>query len=222
MVCFTFYFFCTPNQSYTPLNPFFFKNTYTFIHFYLVLYLQLVGSWGLIKYYQLEVQLAYLVDFAKFLLRFTPHLTFLLSKLQSYTLWNHFSQEYIYIYFFNLVLYLLLVGSQGGLENTTDQSYSLHLVDFAQFLLQFALNFAFWCSIQSNTTLESLFHEYLLVSWSYTSSRQDLKQLRKYYRLEVLHAFTVNVAHFIYFLIYGKTFLHSMLVLYCCGVTPFS
>ena len=34
---------------------------------------------------------------------------------------------------------------------------------------------------------------------------------------------SLNLAHFIYFifvLIYGKTFLHSMLVLHCCGVNP--
>ena len=39
------------------------------------------------------------------------------------------------------------------------------------------------------------------------------------YRLDVFRAFKVNLARFIYFLIYWKTFLHSMLVLYCCGVT---
>ena len=38
--CFTFHLFCTPNQSYTH----FFKNTFTFIYFYLVMYLQLAGS----------------------------------------------------------------------------------------------------------------------------------------------------------------------------------
>ena len=36
---------------------------------------------------------------------------------------------------------------------------------------------------------------------------------------EVLHAFKLNLAHFIYFLLYGKTYLQSMLVSYCYGVT---
>ena len=85
----------------------FFKNTNIFTYFYLVLYLQLIRSEGA---YKLEVQLAYLVDFAQFLSWCAPHFTFLHSKLQSYTAWNYFLQEYIYIYFFFLVLYLQLVG----------------------------------------------------------------------------------------------------------------
>ena len=73
----------------------FFRNTYTFIYFQLVLYLQLVGSQGAFKILPLEVQLARLVDFSQFLLWFAPNFTFLHSKLQSQTPWNYILQEYI-------------------------------------------------------------------------------------------------------------------------------
>ena len=46
---------------------------------------------------------------------------------------------------------------------------------------------------------------FLLLGRVSLDSRQDLRWLRKFYRLEVLHAFKMNLAHFIYFLTYGKT-----------------
>ena len=62
-VCFTFYFFCTPNQSYTPLSL-----TLVFLRTNLLLFVLIwscTSSWqdlkGLLKYYQLKVQLACLV-----------------------------------------------------------------------------------------------------------------------------------------------------------------
>ena len=108
-----------------------FASHFTFLHSKLVLYLfeSLFSTMSMILfiflwsctssrldprgvgiYYWLEVQLAYLVHFDQFLLGFAPYFIFLHSKLQSYTTWNHFLQEYIYIYFY-LVLYLQLVGS---------------------------------------------------------------------------------------------------------------
>ena len=125
-VCFAFYFLCTPSQTYTPLNHFF--QEYVDIYLFLfVLYLQLVGSEGAFKYYQLEVQLAYLVNFTQFLLWFAPHLTLLHSKLQSCTPWNHFLQEYFYMYFFLFGLVSLAGRILRGLEDTSGQRYSLHI-----------------------------------------------------------------------------------------------
>ena len=95
----------------------------------------------------------------QFLLWFATHFTFLHSKLQSYTPWNHFLQEYIYIYIF--YIWSCTRSNWQGFERLS-KDYKLkvqlaYLIDFAQFLLQFALNFTFWHSIWSNTTLESLF-----------------------------------------------------------------
>ena len=64
---------------------------------YLVFYLQLIGSEG--AYYRLEVQLAYLVHFAQFLLRFPPHLTFLHSKLILHSLEKFFTRVRLHLYF---------------------------------------------------------------------------------------------------------------------------
>ena len=79
------------------------------IHLFIFIW-SCTSSWqdlrGLIKYYRLEVQLACLVNFAQFSLWSAPHLIFLHSKLQTYPPWNHFLQQYIFIFFFNLVLYL--------------------------------------------------------------------------------------------------------------------
>ena len=112
MISFAFYSFRTPLKLV--LNSFesiFSRNTYTFIYFYSVLCLCWQDLTRLITYYQPEVHLAYLVDFAQFLIWFAPHFTFLQSKLQFYTPWNYFLQGYIYSYFSYLVLYLWLVGS---------------------------------------------------------------------------------------------------------------
>ena len=65
----------------------------------------------LIKYYRREVQLAYLVDFAQFLLRFAPHLTFLHSKLVLHSQESLFTGVRLHLFFY-LVLYLQLVGAQ--------------------------------------------------------------------------------------------------------------
>ena len=74
------------------------------------------SSWQDLKgvriYYRLKVQLEYLVDFAQFLLWLAPHFTFVHSKLQPYTLWNHFFKNKFEFFFLYLVLYLQLVGSQ--------------------------------------------------------------------------------------------------------------
>ena len=83
--CFTFHLFGTPNQSYTH----FFKNTFTFIYFYLVMYLQPVVTEGA---YKIEVQLAYLVNFAQCLLRFARHFTLLHSKLVFHSLESLFTR----------------------------------------------------------------------------------------------------------------------------------
>ena len=65
---------------------------------------------GLRRYYRLEVQLAYLVDFARFLPRFASHFTSLHSKLFLHS--YNFSRLRLHSFFFlNLVLYLQLVGS---------------------------------------------------------------------------------------------------------------
>ena len=76
------------------------------------------------KYYRLEVQLAYLVDFAQFLLRFAPHLLSCTPN-QSYTSLNHFFNEYVYIDLFLFGLVPLPGRILWGLENITSQKYSL-------------------------------------------------------------------------------------------------
>ena len=110
-VCFTFYFFCTPNQPYTPLSHFF--QEYVSIYFLFGL-VPLAGRiLRLRKYYRLEIQLVYLVDFAQFVLPFAPQFTFLHSKLQSYTPWNHFILR---IHFISFLLDLEPVYSQQDLR----------------------------------------------------------------------------------------------------------
>ena len=92
---------------------------------------------------------AYLVDFAQFLLWLS---TFYFSALQNvvlHSLESLFIRVHLYLYFlFGLVP---LAGRiLRGFVKTTSKRYSLHikiLIDFAQFLLQFALNFTFWHSI---------------------------------------------------------------------------
>ena len=88
MVCFAFYSFCAPNQSYTHLNHIFQK--YVFIHLFLFGLEPVAGriKGGLQnttgQRYSLHSGLC------PILLRFGSHLTFLHSKLQFYTLWNNF------------------------------------------------------------------------------------------------------------------------------------
>ena len=60
--------------------------------FFLVMYLQPVGSEGAYKYYWLEVQLVYLIDFAQFLLRFARHFTFLYCNLVFHSLESIFTR----------------------------------------------------------------------------------------------------------------------------------
>ena len=104
---------CTPNQSYTSLNHFF--NEYVYIDLFLIW--SCTSTWqdlmGLRKYYQLEVQLADLVEFTQLLPRFAPDFPFLHSKLQCYTPWNHFFslKKYIKMFF---CLVPQLVVSQGA------------------------------------------------------------------------------------------------------------
>ena len=70
--------------------------------------------WRRRKYYQLEVQLAYLVNFAQLLLRFASHFTFSALQISLTVLWiTFFKNKYIFIYFY-LVLSLWLVGSEGA------------------------------------------------------------------------------------------------------------
>ena len=57
------------------------------------------------KYYRLEVQLAYLVDFARFLLRFAPHLTFFVLQIRLTLLGIFFTRVHLHLFFY-LVLYL--------------------------------------------------------------------------------------------------------------------
>ena len=125
------------------------------IHLFIFIW-SYTSSWqdlkGFIKYYRLEVQLAYLVDFARFLLRFAPHLTFLYSKLGLHSL-ESFLQEYIYIYFF----IWSCTSSWQDLERLriyNPLEVPAYLIDFATAYFKF---FTFWHSIQSYTTLESFF-----------------------------------------------------------------
>ena len=166
------------------------------------------------KYYRLEVKPAYFSQICSLLL-------FLHSQLVLHSFESHFfSRIRIHLVIFIRSCTSRWQDLKGLIKYYLLEVQLAHLVDFAQFLLQFAFNFTFLNFTQSYTTLESLFYEYILVSWSCTCNRQDLRWLRKYYGLAVLSAFKVNLAHFTYFLIYGKTFLHSTLVSYCCGISP--
>ena len=102
----------------------------TNLHLFILIW-SCTPSWqdlkGLIKYYRQEVQLAYLVDFAQFLSRFSPHSTFLHSKLQSYTSWNHFYKR---MFAFICVLIWSCTCSwqdPSWLRKATGLRYSLHI-----------------------------------------------------------------------------------------------
>ena len=142
--------------------------------------------------------------------------TFEISAIQiSLTLLGITFYMSTFTFIFYLVWYLYLVGSREAQK--IQPAYSRLYPVFVTVCFEFYF-LAFHFVVIYITIL---FYEYLLVSWSCTSSRQDPRWLRKYDRLKVLHALKVSLAHFIYFLIYGKTFLLSMLVSHCCGVTPY-
>ena len=110
-------------QSYTHV----FKNKFTFIYFNLALYPSWQDLKGLIKQYRQEVQLAYLVDFAQFLSRFSPHSTFLHSKLQSYTSWNHFYKR-MFAFIFVLIWSCTCSWQDPSWpRKATGLRYSLHI-----------------------------------------------------------------------------------------------
>ena len=92
-------------QSYTH----FFTNTLTFIYFYLVLYFQLVGSKGAQKIW------------------FASHLNFLHSKLVFHSFESLFLRIHINLYISLFGLVPLPGRILRGSENTTGQSYSLHI-----------------------------------------------------------------------------------------------
>ena len=86
--CLTFHSFDTPNQSYTHFS----KNTFTFIYFYLVMYLQPVGSKGAYKILLVRGTACILSRLSPILLRFVRHFTFLHSKLVFHSLESLFTR----------------------------------------------------------------------------------------------------------------------------------
>ena len=95
-----------------PFESFFFHNEYDFIYFYLVLYLQLVGSQEAEKHHRLEVQLAYLVDFARFFLWFAPILLFYTPSCSLTLCGIIFFGKNTFEFFLLFGLVLQLVGPQ--------------------------------------------------------------------------------------------------------------
>ena len=71
---------------------------------------------GLRKYYRLQVQLAYLVDFVQILPWFTPHFPFLLFNLDLHSLELLFIRVCLHLFFFYMVP--LAGRTLKGLENT--------------------------------------------------------------------------------------------------------
>ena len=120
-------------QPYTLWNQFFLKNTF---EFFFSLIWPCTSRWQDLRRlrndYKPEVQLAYLVHFAKFRVQFV-HFTFLHSKLVLHSLESY------------LVYNLWLAGSLNPYKILEVQL--AHLINFAQFLSQSALHFTFWHSI---------------------------------------------------------------------------
>ena len=175
----------------------FFTNTNIFTYFYLVLYLQLIRSEGAYKIQPARGTACILSRLCPIFIMVCS--TFHFSAVQVVVL--HclellFTRVHLYLFFL-----FGLVPLAGRIFQRLRKYYQLevqlaYLIDFAQFSLQFALNFTFRNSIQSYTTLESFFfHEYLLVSWSCASSWQDLAWLGKFYRLEVIRAGGFSLFH---------------------------
>ena len=122
----------------------FFKNTFPFIFLIGLVPLASRIFKRLRKYYRLEVQVVYLVEFAQILQWFAPHFTFLHSILVLHFLESLFSQ-YIWIYLFLFGVVPLAGGILGGSENAWDTAHKFNWL--CQFLLQFAFNFTFWHSM---------------------------------------------------------------------------
>ena len=159
------------------------------------------------KYYWLEVQLTYFVNFASFLIRFDSHFNFLHSKLVL-----HPFESFIYFY---LVLYLQLVGSQGA-QNI------LPARGTARLLSGLCPIFTMLCStiyfLHFKLQFQTLWNNFLRIHlnfcsfiWSSSSSWQDLRRLRKDHQLEVQLAYLVNFPQFLLRFAHFS-FLHSKLV----------
>ena len=103
----------------------FFKNTCTFIY----LIWSCTSSWQdlkrLKKYYRLEVQLAYLVSFAQFLLRFSSHFTFLHSKSILISWESLFSRKHVHLFIYFI---WSCTSIWQGSDNTTGQRCSLFIL----------------------------------------------------------------------------------------------
>ena len=175
----------------------FFTNTNIFTYFYLVLYLQLIRSEGAYKIQPARGTACTLSRLCPIFIMVCS--TFYFSALQVVVL--HclellFTRVHLHLFFFIWSCTSSWQDFQRLRKYYQLEVQLAYLIDFAQFSLQFALNFTFRHSIQSYTTLESFFfHEYLLVSWSCTSSWQDLAWLGKFYRLEVIRAGGFSLFH---------------------------
>ena len=98
-VCSTFYFSAHQVVVLHSLESLF-TRVHLHLFFNLALYPELVGSKRLRKYYQLEIQLECLVDFAQFLIQFASHFTFLHSKLVLHSFESLFSRINIILFIF--------------------------------------------------------------------------------------------------------------------------
>ena len=147
-----------------------------------------------------------------------PHFTFLYSKLQSHTLWNHFLHEFIYIYF-------SIWSCTSSWQLRKYKWVEAHLVAFARFLLWFVSNFTFLHSKLFLNPFESLFSTMSMILyifiWSCTSSWQDLRRLRKHHRLEVQLAYLVDFARFLSWFAPILLFYTPSCSLTLCGIIFF-
>ena len=168
---------------------------------------------GLIKYYRLEVKLAYLVDLAQFLLRFVPRLTFLYSKLVLHSLESLFTSLRLHLFWSctsswqdlkRLRKYNRLGGTACIFKSTLPNFFN----DLLQILLCCTPN-------QSYTPLNHFFQEhvhiYLFLCGLVPLVGGILKGARKYYRLEVQLAYLGDFAQFSSRFALHFTFLHSKL-----------
>ena len=176
----------------------------------------------LIKYNQLEVQFAYLVNFAQFLLRFAPHLTFLHSKLVLHSLESLFTRVRLHLCSY-LVLYLQLVGSEGAQKILPARGTACIFSRLCPIFNTVSTRSDF-SALQISLTLPGIiFHKSTFTSiffiWSSTYSWQDLKRLIKYNQLEVQFAYLVNFAQFLLRFAPHLTFFLLQISLTLQGIT---
>ena len=91
LVCSTFLLFCSPSCSFTLLGITFYKATFTVIF---LIWSCTSGCWDLKrhrKYYQLQVHLAYSIDFAQFCITVCSEFCFLAFHLVSHYIKMTFS-----------------------------------------------------------------------------------------------------------------------------------